>query len=474
MRRTLQTTALARKQQAQDKKPTLEQVSFEYGRANEKILNVRSTLFRIDPNDEDAAFHEVQDAGSYVAQRLLAKHRVKLDVTALSTRHRTHIISAICKGTFALRNHHGTTDALPLPDLYVVMPRAPREVAYWTDQVWRQSAADFARRLASEPANIMYPQAFCDHVRATLEPWGTELVRIRVFDDKEMEAMGMNLVLAVGKSASQKPRFLVVEAHAEQAGRPRLCVLGKGVCFDSGGLNLKFGDYMTNMHTDKTGGAIAIATVLYALLACRGRPLPGRGGLVAIVPLVENMPDGNATRPGDVVTCISGQTVEIGDTDAEGRLILADAIAWACAEYNPHKLLDFATLTSPGFLCDSAFAYYTASTQMAAHVESAASDVGERCVAFPRYLSYARYTKSAVADFKSIDFQCSNGSSSGGSYMAAMFLSNFVPVHLRKHAWVHFDITHSHRGTAASYFTNANSIDTALELVNREFTKFAN
>ncbi|MDE2357688.1 MAG: leucyl aminopeptidase, partial [Alphaproteobacteria bacterium] len=198
------------------------------------------------------------------------------------------------------------------------------------------NAVLFARDLVSEPANILYPEAFARRVRE-LASLGLE---VEILGEKEMQALGMGALLGVGQGSVRESQLAVLQwKGGSDPNAPPVAFIGKGVCFDTGGISLKPADGMEEMVTDM-GGAAAVTGLMYALAARKAKV-----NAVGILGLVENMPDGNAQRPGDVVTTLSGQTVEVINTDAEGRLVLADAI-WYCKErFKPRFMIDLATLT---------------------------------------------------------------------------------------------------------------------------------
>lgn len=289
----------------------------------------------------------------------------------------------------------------------------------------------FANRLATEPANKMYPELFCQAVKYKFRGTGA---RIRIMKTDELKRRGFGLILSVGQSSvNHPPRFLIVEVGD---GPRNICLVGKGVVFDSGGYNLKGSKHMLNMKGDKTGGALAVAAALY--FATSGG-VDGAGfKIVALVPLVENLIGQYAQKVGDVHTSYSGKTVEVVDTDAEGRLILADALSYASQVYKPELLLDFATLTgwAESLHCDTSYVFYTENDKLAASVYESGNRAGERSIRMPAWPEYMEDTVSDIADLKNSHFtSCERG----GGFMASMFLANFVK---SRKSWVHFDLTH--------------------------------
>ena len=313
------------------------------------------------------------------------------------------------------------------------------------------------RDLINEPANIATPQYICDWARERFA--GVPHTTLTVLDEKQMHTEGLNLVLAVAQGSANASRFLIVDYRPPKA-KGTICLCGKGVVFDAGGTNAKIGDANSYaMKSDKTGGCIVLGMLEYFAKEVK---LPATR-MVALVPLVENLASGSATRPGDIIKSHSGKTVEILNTDAEGRLILADALSFA-RRYRPDYVLDFATLTrwSAKIHCDTAAVYFTASDKLAALVEDIGEEVGDRVWRMPRWLDYMGYCKSAVADLKNADLTI-DGCESGEGFMAAMFMAHFVPPRLLHERWVHFDIGHNIDG----HIMNANSMQLGIELIKR-------
>ena len=320
----------------------------------------------------------------------------------------------------------------------------------------RLKAQWFGNRLATEPANKMGPQRFCDVVREELKGLGAS---VKIMDERELKLRGFGLVLSVGNSSRvNPPRFLIVKVgkHAKKSNKT-ICAIGKGVVFDSGGYTLKSAAGMLGMNGDKTGGALVVSLAKYFAenkANCR---------LIVLVPLVENMIGQRAQRIGDVHTAYNGKTVEVLNTDAEGRLILADALAFACAVYKPDMVMDFATLTGwAGTLhCDTSYIFYTENDEFANTVFQSGMAAGERSIRMPAWPEYMEHTRSEIADYKNANFSTCE---KGGGFMATMFLANFVPPHFRRKKWIHFDLTHvqNHRG-----MNTCNGLQSAIELIRR-------
>jgi len=277
--------------------------------------------------------------------------------------------------------------------------------------------------LVAEPPNIIYPETFverCQHL--------TELgVEIEVLDERQMKALGMGALLGVAQGSTRPPRLLAMRWNGGKDGEAPVVFVGKGVTFDTGGISLKPGPGMDMMKWDM-GGAGAVAG---AIKAIAGRK--AKANVVGVVGLVENMPDGNAMRPGDIVTTMSGQTVEVLNTDAEGRLVLCDAIAWAQKSYDPKVIVDLATLTgamviSLGHEYGGMFAN---DDDLAAKLLGAGEASGDKLWRFPLSPAYDKLLDSPIADMKNI------GPREAGSITAAQYLKRFVNDGV---AWAHLDI----------------------------------
>jgi leucyl aminopeptidase len=280
------------------------------------------------------------------------------------------------------------------------------------------------RELVTEPANIIYPQTFVERVRAELEGSGVE---IDVLDENQMAELAMGALLGVGQGSVRPPRLLAMRWNGAGDGRRPVVLVGKGITFDTGGISIKPAQGMEAMKWDM-GGAGAVAG---AMKAIAGRK--ARANVVGICVLAENMPDGNAQRPGDVVTSMSGQTIEVINTDAEGRLVLADAMTWAQRTYQPEVMVDLATLTG-AMIIALGFEYaglFSNDDQLAERLMAAGAASGDKLWRFPLGEAYDKQMDSPIADMKNA------GPREGGSIMAATFLQRFVEEGTK---WAHLDV----------------------------------
>ncbi len=286
------------------------------------------------------------------------------------------------------------------------------------------AAIYLARDLSSEPGNIIYPQSFVDRVREQFR--GLRNVRIRVLDEDDLERLGMGAHLGVGIGSSRPPRLLVVEYFAG-GDRPTLALAGKGITFDTGGISIKNNSGMWRMKGDMTGAAVVTASVLAA--ARREASV----NVVSLAALAENMPSGTAIRPGDVLTSMSGKTIEIMSTDAEGRLVLSDAVYYAQQQYKPDVLIDVATLTgSVGRAIGPHYAgLFSRHDELAGQLLEASSASGERLWRLPLDDTYFEQIKSEIADV------INGGLRGAGASIGAAFIGTFVA---EDQVWAHLDI----------------------------------
>jgi len=294
-------------------------------------------------------------------------------------------------------------------------------------------AADIARNLENEPANLLSPDKFCKVVKALLKSTekktaGNKKVKITILNEDEMRKAGLNLVLSIGLSSKRMPRFMTIE-YITDPQAPTFCLVGKTVIYDAGGLNIKLSSMDPSMKTDKSGGAVVVSIVKHLI------ETNAKCNIVGILPIVENLLSEDVTRPGDIVKAYNGKTVEITDTDAEGRLIMADAIAYS-KKFNPTYLIDLATLTgwSETVHMDTNAICYTKNMELAAIVNTIGEQVGERVWFLPPWDEYAYYTKSKVANVRNYNMDMKEG-----AFLPSMFLLSFVPIQLQSQ-YLHFDI----------------------------------
>lgn len=281
----------------------------------------------------------------------------------------------------------------------------------------------FARDLVNEPPNVLSPEEFAKRAQA-LSKLGVD---VQILGEAEMKKLGMGALLGVGQGSDRESKLVVMHWNgAKKADAAPVALVGKGVCFDSGGLSLKTGTGMMGMKGDM-GGAAAVAGTIRALATRKARV-----NVVGAVGLVENMPDGKAQRPDDVVKSMSGQTIEVLNTDAEGRLVLADVLWYVQSQFKPKCVVDLATLTGAILVAlgHEHAGLFSNDDTLAEQITGAAREVGEPVWRLPLGDGYDKVLKSKVADMKNI------GGPQAGSITAAQFLQRFV----NKTPWAHLDI----------------------------------
>ncbi len=285
------------------------------------------------------------------------------------------------------------------------------------------SAQNYVRELDENPGNIMTPARIAEEAKKLAKK---NRLGIKVFDEKQLKKMKMNGILAVGGGSVNRPMMVVLEYNKGKK-HPLYAVVGKGITFDSGGISLKPSKKMEEMKYDKTGALVALGVIR----AVSEFALPIR--LVAVLPLAENLPSAAAQRPGDIIKIRNGKTVEVLNTDAEGRLVLADALAYV-SEMKPSVMIDVATLTGAVIIAlgKEAVGLFSDDTELAEALEHAGRHTHERVWRMPLWKEYSELMKGTFADIKNI-----SETREAGSITAAAFLKEFVGEKIR---WAHLDI----------------------------------
>lgn len=298
-----------------------------------------------------------------------------------------------------------------------------------TQAAWEREAAiakgvEFTKQLITLPPNMLYPESFVALCEEAFEGTGAE---ITVLGEAEMEELGMGALLGVGQGSARASRLLAIRWNGGKDGDKPTVFVGKGVTFDTGGISLKPGPGMEDMKWDM-GGAGAVAGGMLALVSRKAK-----ANVVGVMGLVENMPDGNAIRPGDVLTSMSGQTIEVLNTDAEGRLVLCDALHWAQEQYDPARIVDFATLTGAMIIAlgNEHGGLFSNDDELAEQLLGAGSAVADKLWRFPIGPAYDKLIDSPIADMKNV------GPRGAGSITAAQFLHRFIK---KGTPWAHCDI----------------------------------
>jgi leucyl aminopeptidase len=283
-------------------------------------------------------------------------------------------------------------------------------------------ASNWTRDLVNEPSNFMTPADMASAARQIAKNYG---LKVEVFEKEKIKEMRMGGLLGVSKGSQQAPRFIVLTYKGRESDDIDMALVGKGLTFDSGGISIKPSEHMEDMKGDMAGGAGVMGAIM---AVARLKP---KINVTALIPATENMPSGSAQKPGDVLTAMNGKTVEVVNTDAEGRLILADALSYA-NKLGAKAIIDTATLTGAcvvalAKICTGAF---TNNQALLDKVIAASKEVGEPAWQLPMFDEYKEANKSNVADIKNA------GNRYGGAITAAKFLEEFVD----KTPWVHLDI----------------------------------
>lgn len=388
----------------------------------------RILLVGIDKGDAEA----FEKAGAAIAAKLLTSGQTSavVDLTGLTIAPSAEAVARMAAGA-SLRSWRYdkyrtnlTAKAKPTLEALTIVGATADAQAAWGRASAICDGVSLTRELVTEPANIIYPESFvarCQHL--------TELgVEIEVLDEAAMAALGMGSLLGVAQGSRREARLLVMRWDGTGGAQPTpVAFVGKGVTFDTGGISLKPPPGMEDMKWDM-GGAGAVAGTMHALAKRKAK-----AHVVGVCGLVENMPDGNAQRPGDVVTSMSGQTIEVINTDAEGRLVLCDAMTWVQRKYAPKVMIDLATLTGAiiislgneyaGMFCND--------DGLAGQLSAAGKAAGDPLWRMPMGPAYDKLIDSPIADIKNV------GPREGGSITAAQFLGRFVDEGVK---WAHLDI----------------------------------
>lgn len=335
------------------------------------------------------------------------------------------LVEGTILGTYEFTKHR-TTDVKPNPiqRVDIVETDANKAEAIKSGiQVGEitANAKNYARDLTNEPGNVVTPSYLADQAEMVANETGLDC---RVISRAEMKQIGMRLLLAVSKGSAEEPKFIALRYTAPKATRT-VAIVGKGITFDSGGLNIKVGDGMAAMKDDMTGAGVVLATMKAVA------QLKPNVNVLGLMPACENMPSGTATRPGDVVVGLSGKTVEINNTDAEGRLILADAVAFAERE-GVDEIIDIATLTGGCVIAlgRSMAGLFGTDQATVDKLIKAGTEGGEPLWQLPFYADYEEGLKSDVADMKN----------TASREASAITGGLFIKMHVKDTPYVHIDI----------------------------------
>ncbi|OWU81361.1 leucyl aminopeptidase [Phaeobacter sp. 22II1-1F12B] len=369
----------------------------------------------------NAAPVEIRKAGAKLAK---LKGDKPLSVMAGNLKGAAQLALGIALRDYSFNNHKTSEKADAEAGDVTIYHNVPEDIqAVAKPLLAVAEGAHFTRDLVNEPANVLTTTEFANR----LEEMKSLGLKIEVLEEKDLEKLGMRTLLSVGQGSDSPSKVVVMQWNGGEKGAAPLALVGKGVVFDTGGISLKPAGGMEDMTMDM-GGAGVVSGVMRAL-ALRG----AKANVVGLVGLVENMPSGNATRPGDVVKSMKGDTVEIINTDAEGRLVLCDVMWYAQDRFNPAGMIDLATLTGAiivGLGHDNAGVFSNDDRLCNAFLKAAEAE-GEGAWRMPLGQGYDDLLKSRIADMKNV------GGRPGGSITAAQFLKRFVK---DETPWIHLDI----------------------------------
>lgn len=314
-------------------------------------------------------------------------------------------------------------------------------------------AVFFTRDICNEPANIKTPLSYSEKILECLEPLGVD---VTIIGEKEMKKLGMGALLGVGQGSQNESKLVVMKYDGLGDDTRPVAFVGKGVTFDSGGISIKPSANMGDMKYDMAGSAAVVG----AMMALASRK--AKANIVGVIGLVENMPSGNAQRPGDVVTTMSGQTVEVGNTDAEGRLVLADAIWYTQEKFNPQCVIDLATLTGAivvalGRTYAGCFAN---DEQLASKLIIVGNKVNEKLWRMPMHQDFDKMINSDIADIANIG----NVPGTAGSCTAAQFINRFIKDDM---VWAHLDIAGVSYNNKECVFATKGATGYGVRLLNQ-------
>jgi leucyl aminopeptidase len=375
--------------------------------------------------------HDFERAGAALAAKLLTSGETTLvvDISGVAPEAPAEAAAKLAFGALLRSWRHDVyrtkLEAKQRPSLQeiVIVGGGSGAADAWKAREAVAEGVMFTRTLVTEPANIIYPESFVERCR----PLADLGVKIEVLDPEAMAALGMGALLGVAQGSVRPARLLVMTWDGTDGAEPPVAFVGKGVTFDTGGISLKPPAGMEDMKWDM-GGAGVVAGTMKALALRKAK-----AHVIGVCGLVENMPDGNAQRPGDVVTSMSGQTIEVINTDAEGRLVLCDALTWVQKTHNPKTIVDLATLTG-AMIVSLGYEYgglFANDDELADQLSASGKEVGDKLWRMPLGDAYDKLIDSPIADMKNV------GPREGGSITAAQFLKRYIEDGVR---WAHLDI----------------------------------
>jgi leucyl aminopeptidase len=340
-------------------------------------------------------------------------------------------------------------DQAARPKLTIAVADTAAARKAWAQREPVAAGVTMARDLVNEPANILYPEEFARRA-AALKKKG---LAVEVLGERDMKKLGMNALLGVGQGSARDSYLVVMRWNGGKRSEPPVSFVGKGVCFDTGGISIKPAANMEDMKGDMAGAACVVG-LMHALATRKAKV-----NAVGVIGLVENMPSADAQRPGDIVKSMSGQTIEVINTDAEGRLVLADALWYVAKRFKPKFMIDLATLTGAVVVAlghDHA-GLFSNDDLLAERLAKAGEATGEKVWRMPLAPEYDKLMDSKIADVKN------TGGRAAGSITAAQFLQRFVD----KTPWAHLDIAGTAMGSPQTEINKSWSSGYGVRLLNR-------
>ncbi len=354
-------------------------------------------------------------------------HSALLDVRGLEPYVGGHISVGLKLARYSFKKYKTDSESKAKKDLKlkIISDNATEAKDIFAPLEASSEGISFARDLVNEPPNMLYPESYAKIIKDELKPLG---VKITILDEKKMLKMGMGGIMAVGMASARQPRMVIMEWKGDDKSTDKpLGFVGKGVTFDTGGISMKPPAGMDMMKMDM-GGSAAVVGVMKSLALRKAKV-----NVVSVVGLAENMPDGTAYRPGDIITSYAGKTVEILNTDAEGRLVLMDALTYIQQEFDPQLVIDLATLTG-AIMVALGHEYsgtYANTDTLWTQLEKASDESGDKLWRMPLDDVYKKEMDSTIADLKNL------GGKYAGSCTAAGFLEKFID---KDRPWAHLDI----------------------------------
>jgi len=386
-------------------------------------------LYKVENNQLDFIYQDI--GGSIISEALLIskdKIEVSFDYLSKELKHKDNIIKNVLIGmlsrNYCFKNYKSKDDSKLITKINLI---SNQKNLINKNLIYAKNidlGVTETRNLVTKPANILNPQNFVNEIKK-LSKTG---LKIEILDEIKLKKLGMNALLGVGQGSSNKSFVAIMKWNGGKKNSKPIGFVGKGVCFDTGGISLKPARFMEEMKYDMAGAGTV--TGLMKTLALR----KAKVNAVGVVGLVENMPDGNAQRPGDVVKSYSGQTIEIFNTDAEGRLVLADILTYTEKRFKPKFMINLATLTGAIIVSlGNEFAgLFSNNDQLAERINKAGYKDNEKAWRLPLDKNFDKLMDSKIADMQNINY-----SGGAGSITAAQFLQRFI---MNKTPWAHLDI----------------------------------